>query len=115
MSYIKKVDGVEVPLTPEEIAQRQSDDAAFAAEQLIPTAKQVNEALEQSFLALLPAHIGQPYLTPQVMLSIGNLKQTVTDFNRLGLHSLSKQMIQGLQLPIEMDADKQTLLSLFPN
>ncbi len=76
--------------------------------------KDINKVLEDAFLAVLPAHIEQPYLTPQVMLAIGSLKQTVTDFNRLGLYALSKQMIQGLTLPQEMEADKQTLIALFP-
>ena len=114
MTLFKKVDGVEVPASAEDIAQRAIDDAASAQEKLIPSVKQVNETLETVFLSVLPKHIGQPYLTPQVMLSIASLKQSVTDFNRLGLYALSKQMIEGIDLPVEMAADKQTLVNLFP-
>lgn len=77
--------------------------------------KDINKILEDAFLSVLPKHLGQPYLTPQVMLSIASLKQSVTDFNRLGLYALSKQMIEGIDLPVEMAADKQTLVNLFPN
>lgn len=91
------------------------DDAALQAFINRPAPQSINKTLEDAFLSVLPAHLGQPYLTPQVMLSIASLKQSVTDFNRLGLYALSKQMIEGIDLPVEMAADKQTLVNLFPN
>lgn len=115
MTYFKKVNDVEIELSPAEVLQRQIDDAASEVAKAMPSVKEVNETLESAFLNVLPKHLGQPYLTPEVMLAIGSLKQSVTDFNRLGLYAISSQMISGLKLPVEMEADKQALLLLFPN
>lgn len=79
-----------------------------------PAPQSINKALEEAFLSVLPAHVGQPYLTAEVMLKIASLKQSVSDFNRLGLYGLSYQMIAGLSLPSEMEEDKLSLLALFP-
>lgn len=87
------VDGVIVPYEPE---------------------KPLNERLEESFLSFLPNHLGQPYLTGELMLTIGSLKQVVTDYNRLGLYQISKGMIAGFPLPAEMQADRDAIVALYP-
>jgi hypothetical protein len=95
----------------EEIAMEHLEVQAFINR---PIPLDVNKQLENAFLSVLPNHLGKSYLNVDLLLMIASLKQSVTDFNRLGLYTISKQMIEGLVLPEEMDADKQALLALFP-
>lgn len=78
------------------------------------TPESFNTSLEQSFMAMLPDHIGQPYLTGTVISALGQAKLVVTEYNRLGQYALSKVVIQTITLPTEMDADRQQLLTLYP-
>lgn len=90
------------------------DDSALQAFINRPAPQSVNKLLEDAFLSVLPIHIGQPYLTPQVIAQIASVKQSVTDFNRLGLYDISKQIIQSLDLPEQMQEAKTEILSMFP-
>lgn len=74
----------------------------------------INKTLENLFLSILPLHTGKPYLTPQIIAQIASVKQSVTDFNRLGLYDISKQIIQSLDLPEQMQEAKNAILSMFP-
>ena len=113
MSYIKKVNGLDVPMTDEEISQRQAEEATFLEEKTIPTVKEVNETLENAFLSVLPKHLGQTYLTPEIISEVISAKLQVTESNRLGMYPLSIAIIQGLKLPAEMEADREALIQLF--
>lgn len=73
----------------------------------------LNEKLNQKFKQMIPAHIGQPYLTAQVITDIMVAKQAVTDANNEGLGDFAKVIIQGMSLPKEMTADRDVLLSVF--
>lgn len=74
----------------------------------------INVSLEQAYLAMLPPHLGKPYLTDDLVLQIGLLKLVITDNNHLGLSALSKALLQNVALPSEMEADRETLLDLYP-
>lgn len=90
--------------------------AAELAEILVKLGVKIslNQQLETAFLSMLPAHLGQPYLTSELIVQIGSLKQVVTDYNRLGLYAISKGMIQALDLPVPMRADRDNLVTLYP-
>ena len=77
--------------------------------------KTLNETLESAFLSILPKHLGQPYLTNDLITQIGIIKQAITDFNKLGLYTISRGMLAGLVLPSEMEADRQSLIALYPS
>jgi len=76
--------------------------------------KTMNEILEQSFMSLLPKHLGQPYLTPDVINTVMSAKLSVTEANRLDpTGSLGTAIVSSLSLPTEMAADRAVMLSLF--
>ncbi len=103
----------QVKYSPEQIVQRQDEEAAWA-KYISQDNRPVNDKLESAFLSLLPKHLGKPYLTNELMVGIGSLKQVVTDYNRLGLYTISKGMLAGVALPSEMEPDRQQLLKLYP-
>lgn len=76
----------------------------------------LNQKLEAAFKTVLPQHLGQPYLTNSVISQIMMAKVAVIDANNIDPTGfLGKATIEGLTLPTEMEADRQTLLELFPN
>lgn len=75
----------------------------------------INEILERAFLAVLPAHLGQPYLADATVMAIMSAKQGITDANKIDPSgALAARAIRGLALPPEMDADRAALLALIP-
>jgi len=87
-------------------------EAAWPAAQL--TMVPLNQRLEQAFMAMLPAHLGQPYMTNDVIRHIGQAKLVVTEYNRLEQYALAAGTILSLDLPTEMIADRDALLALYP-
>ena len=72
-----------------------------------------NQVLEEAFLSILPNHLGQPYLTNQVLLNILQCKVAVKEANLIDdTGALAVLCIQGLVLPTEMDSDRQAIITL---
>jgi len=77
--------------------------------------KSLNQSLVEAFSSFLPKHIGQSYCTPDVIASIWNVKLAVTDANNSDPSgTIAKAIINSLELPQQMEADKQAIVALFP-
>lgn len=71
--------------------------------------------LVEKFNELISQHLGQPYLTTEVISSISNILPAVLQTaDNPALRIFSKASILTLVLPEEMQADKEEILSLFP-
>lgn len=76
--------------------------------------RSINERLEVAFMAMLPAHLGQPYLTPAVVNAIMATKQAITNANQIdATGTLAVMTLQGLALPPEMESARAALLDMF--
>lgn len=76
--------------------------------------KSLNERMEAAFMAMLPAHLGQPYLTPAIVTAIMTAKQGITNANQIDpTGALAQMTLEGLTLPAEMEPDRQALLAMF--
>ena len=74
----------------------------------------LNERLESAFKQILPNHLGQPYLTDAVVARIMQTKVAVIDANQIDPTGfLGAATIRGLELPNEMNPDRDTILALF--
>jgi hypothetical protein len=74
----------------------------------------LNERLELAFKQILPNHLGQPYLTDAVVTRIMQTKVAVIDANQIDPTGfLGAATIRGLELPNEMNPDRDTILALF--
>jgi hypothetical protein len=77
--------------------------------------KSINQQLEAAFKTILPQHLGQPYLTPEVISRIMMAKVAVVDANQFDPTGyLAIATIEGLSLPAEMEDSRAALLSIFP-
>jgi hypothetical protein len=75
----------------------------------------LNDTLEQAFLSILPSHLGQTYLTDGVIAGIMQAKVAVIDANRIdNTGFLARAVIRGLNLPLELEGDREVLLGLIP-
>ncbi len=88
--------------------------AAWPNAQLTRNLSDLNSVLEEAYLQFLPNHIGQEYLTDELITGISTLKLVITDNNKNGLYALSKRLITNVTLPPQMEADRTALLALYP-
>lgn len=78
--------------------------------QFVP--KDLNKMLEEAFLSLIPKHYGQPYMDDVVVGRIMQAKVAVTEANLIN-PELGKATIRGLELPPELNADRDQLLAIY--
>ena len=104
-----------VELTPEEQQARANEEAAYRPKE------NLNEALEAAFLAMLPKHLGQAYLTDDVIDAVMAAKVRVTETNKMPAPeqvkaAFSKAIVRKVkkQLPAEMAGDCDAILVLIP-
>lgn len=78
-----------------------------------PPEKTLNTRLEEKFLQIMPAHLGQPYCTQAVMSAIMTAKVAIIEANKIDPTGyFASAVLNTLSLPSEMDVDKQTLMDL---
>lgn len=72
-----------------------------------------NTVLDAAFQAFLPQHLGQPYLTDAVIAEVFKAKVAVIEATKIDPSGqLSGAIIRELNLPTEMENDRQALIAL---
>lgn len=72
-----------------------------------------NTILDEAFQAFLPQRLGQPYLTDSVIAEIFKAKVAVIEATKIDPSGqLSGAIIRELNLPAEMEDDRQALIAL---
>lgn len=97
-SYLKLVDGIEVEMTPEEVAQRQTEENTVPT---LPLAEQLNQVFSE-----LPIE-QQADLSP--------LKAAVKLELDLGNTMLAQLIITRAIIPSGLETIRQAMLALFPD
>lgn len=97
-SYIKMVDGVEVPMTPEEIAERQAEEA------LPPPPPPIAQQLDTVFDSL----------APEIQADFSPLKAAVKLEIEQNHLDIAKLIIQRASVPPELEPVRTQMLSLLP-
>lgn len=85
----------------------------FEAENPIPLlVESIAAGLEAKFLAMVPAHQGQPYFTPDVILRIMQTKAAVDAAIKIDpTGTFAMAAISAVQLPAEMEDSRTALLN----
>jgi len=79
------------------------------------TGGDVNTRMDLAFRTLLPAHIGQAYLTDIVIDTVIRAKVAVVEANRVDPSGeFARAVITRLTLPVELESARTQLLGLLP-